>query len=121
MIFDTPFLLTSILLACAATILAWTFVWIYHREPWRSTVAGQHLMHFTLGVAVISTWSIAGLVLRLIFGLPPWLELALAVGRVLIFGWLCWMLWKRLSLLRATIRARKLPSGATPFNRKEPS
>jgi hypothetical protein len=106
--------LLSVALACVATVLAWWFVTVYRREPWRYTLAGQHLMRFTLGLAVIATWSVVGICLRLVFGLPDWLELALAVGRLSIFGWLSLMLWDRVRLLRMTVTTPKTRITETP-------
>lgn len=97
----------STVLALAATTLGWVFVWDYSRESWQETEAGRHIMRFTAGLAIIMTWLLVSLGLRLWFGLPDWLEVVLAVGRVCIFGWLATMLWTRWRLLRSNRRQRR--------------
>lgn len=98
----------SIILGIVAAVAGWWFVILYWREAWRETEAGRHLMHFTAGMAIIMTWSVGGIIIRLWFGNPEWLEIPLAVGRTMIFGWAGWMLIERLRLLQKAIRQRKM-------------
>lgn len=91
--------LFSIILCVIGALYAWRFVASYSKDDWRRYEAGRHLMHFTRGLAVILTWSIAGMVIRALFPDLPFLAQILSVGRVFIFGWIAWMLRTRFKLL----------------------
>jgi hypothetical protein len=106
--------LVSVAMAIGSMALAWYFVATYRHEPWRETAAGQHLMKFTTGIAVVCTWAVVGVVLRVRFGLPDWLELGLGIARLLTFAWLAWVLWERVSLLRMSIRERRINTDPEP-------
>jgi hypothetical protein len=92
----------ALVLVVVGAVQAGRFVWIYAHPPfdWRTYEAGRHLMQFTRGIAVILVWSLASLVLRYLVNPDPfWLEVALSIGRVVIFGYVAWMMTDRLHLL----------------------
>ena len=100
--------LISATLATVAGVTAWWFVVLYRCEqPWRETLAGQHLMRFTAGLAVILTWVVGGVVARIVWPDNEILRVALGLGRCIIFAWLSWMLIERLRLLRSAINQRQ--------------
>jgi hypothetical protein len=98
----------SIALAAVAAVVGWYFCWLYNRnEYWRGSEAGRHLMYFTGGMAVTMTWVVLGAGLRYFWPEADWLDMFLAVGRIVIFAWLTYMLIQRTRLLRKAIAARK--------------
>lgn len=101
--------LLSVLAAAAAMVYAWDFVRRYRKEPWRDYQAGRHLMRFTTGLAIIITWSVAGLLARWVWPGEEALRVVLAVARCLIFGWCALMLRKHLHLLKYNIKERNQP------------
>lgn len=88
------------LFVIVVAVAAWVFVLTYRARRWREWAEGRHLMRFTVGIALITTYaSIVGV--AAIFGLtfPPLLQ---ALVRLAIFGWLAVMLVQRVRLLRGT-------------------
>lgn len=119
---DVDPLMTTIglILCLVAAAISWIFVYVYSREPfdWTLYEAGRHLMRFTLGLAVILTWSAFTLAAQLIWGRPDWIIAMIEWGRLAIFGWAAWMLWTRLQLLldarEENEPERREPSGRRP-------
>lgn len=86
-------------LALVGALYAWRFVLVYGKHDWRRYAAGRHLMSFTKGLAIILTYSVIGLVARIVLGEPQWLLLTIDMGRILIFGWVAVQLFIRYQLL----------------------
>jgi hypothetical protein len=92
------FTVVSALAALVAAVYAWRFVVRYSQVEYRTYSAGRHLMSFTRGVAVVSTYSLAALFVRTAWH-EPWVGVTLDVGRAVTFIWLAAMMVRRYRLL----------------------
>jgi hypothetical protein len=91
--------------AIVGALAGWAFVVQYRKENWRMWVAGQHIMRMTFGLALILTYIVVFQVVTYLIEPNPWLDLAVRVGRLGIFGWICWLLVERYLLLRMSRRS----------------
>lgn len=102
--------LAGTLLAGFASVCAWRFVIAYQQMNWHRYAPGRHLMGFTKGVAVITSYTVF---IAILIGLTrpdfqptgvivAWNEtigVAVTLGRALIFGWLARQMWNQLQML----------------------
>jgi amino acid transporter len=88
--------------AIIGAFAGWLFVLRYRRHNWRVWVAGQHIMKMTFGLALILTYVVIFQIVTYLVEPNPWLDLAVRVGRLGIFGWICWLLVERVMLLNVS-------------------